>query len=270
MRCWRNPDYTDVVLTQTCNIVAILYESCVASLLITSYITASPQCCMKFVLQVLFFILSTSITSMLQQLCIASRSFHPVQQNHVNTTASLCCKSHFSSCPAISPQYCIKFVLQVSFFILSSSITSVLHHVCVARPNFHPVQQHHLSIASCLCCRAHFSSCPAVSPQYYIKFVLQVPFFILSSSITSVLHQVCVASPIFHPVQQHQLSTAASLCFKFIFSPCSAVSSQCCSRYVLQINFFTLFSSINSILNHDCVANPIFHHFMQYQLNFAL
>ena len=209
MWCWRNPDYTDVVLTQTCNIVAILYESCVTSLLITSYITASPQCCIKFVLQVLFFILSTSITSMLQQLCIASRSFHPVQQNHVNTTASLCCKSHFSSCPAISPQYCIKFVLQVSFFILSSSITSVLHHVCVA-------------------------------------------------------------SPIFHPVQQHQLSTAASLCFKFIFSPCSAVSSQCCSRYVLQINFFTLFSSINSILNHDCVANPIFHPVMQYHLNVAL
>ena len=126
MQCWRNPDYTDVVLTQTCNIVAILHEACVASLLITSYMTASPQCCMEFVLQVLFFILSNSITSMLQQLCIASRSFHPVQQHHVATTASLCCKSHFLSCLTASPQYCIKFVLQVPFFTLFSNITSIL------------------------------------------------------------------------------------------------------------------------------------------------
>ena len=146
---------------------------------------------------------------MLHEVCVASPIFHPVHQYHLNVAAVMYCKSQFSSCPAESRQYYSKFVLQVPFFILSSNITSILHQVCVASLIFHPVQQHHLSTASCLCCKAQFSSCPAASPQYSIMFVLQGPLFILSSSITSILHQVCVASPIFHPVQQHHLSTSA-------------------------------------------------------------
>ena len=105
--------------------------------------------------------------------------------------------------------------------------------------------------------QSHFSSWPAVPPQYCIKFVLQVQFFILSSSITSILHPVCTTSPIFHPVQQHQLSTAANLCFKFHFSSCSAASPQCCSKYVLKFQFFILPRSITSTLHQVCVASQI-------------
>ena len=92
------------------------------------------------------YILHNSITSILQQVCVASPifcpvqqhhvniaanlrckfHFHPVQQHHDNTAASLGCKFHFPSCPAGLPQYCSKPVLQVRFSILSSSIKSIL------------------------------------------------------------------------------------------------------------------------------------------------
>ena len=137
---------------------------------------------------------------MLHGVCVASPIFHPVQQYHLNVAAVMYCKSKFSSCPAASRRYYSKFVLQVPFFILSNSITSKLHQVCVASPIYHPVQQHHLNTAISLFHKSHRSSCPAASPQYCIKFVLQVPFFILFSSITSILHQVCFTSPIVRPV----------------------------------------------------------------------
>ena len=130
-----------------------------------------------------FFILSSNITSILHQVCVESPIFHPVHQYHLNTASSLRCKSHFSSCPAASPQYCIKFVLQVSFSILPRSITSILHQDRVTSPIFHPVYQYHFNTASSLCCKFHFPSCPAASPQYCIKFVFQVQIFIVFSSI---------------------------------------------------------------------------------------
>ena len=114
--------------------------------------------------------------------------------------------------------------------------------VCFASPSFHPVQQHHPNTASSLFCKSHFPSCPEASPQYCIKIVLQVPFFILSISITSILHQVCVASSIFHPVQQHHLNTASSLCFKSKFSSCSAAS------FCLAPSLFSTIIQLNSIL----------------------
>ena len=178
-------------------------------------------------------ILHDSITSILHQICVAGSIFHPVTQHHLNTASCLCCRFHFSSCPAASPQCCFEFVSQVLFFILSSSITSMLHKVCVASSITYPVQQHHLNIASSLCCKSHFSSCPAASPQYCIKFVFQAPFYILSSSITSMLYQVCVASSIIHPVQQYHLNIASSLCCKSYFSSYPAASPQYYIKFAL-------------------------------------
>ena len=129
-----------------------------------------------------------------------------------------------------------------------------VQQVCVASPIFNPVQQHQLSTAASLCSKFNFSSCPAASTQYCSKFLFQVPFSILSSSIHSILQQFCVSSSIFHPVQQHQLSTAASLCFKFIFSSCPAASTQYCSKFVFQVPFSILSSSINSVLQQVCVS----------------
>ena len=117
-------------------------------------------------------ILHDSITSILHQVCVASSIIYPVQQHHLNVASSLCRKFYNLSCPAASPQYCIKFVFQAPFYILSSSITSMLYQVCVASSIIHPVQQYHLNIASSLCCKSYFSSYPAASPQYYIKFAL--------------------------------------------------------------------------------------------------
>ena len=148
---------------------------------------ASCQYSSKHVLQVPFLILSNSITSILQQASVASPIFHPVQQHNLNTAASLCYKTCFSSYPSSSPQYCSKSVLQDPFSILSISITSILQQACVASPIFHHVQQQHLNNAANLRCKSLFSSCPAASPQYCIKTVFQVLFFILSSSITSIL-----------------------------------------------------------------------------------
>ena len=171
---------------------------------------------------------------MLRQYCVESPILDPAKQLHLNVASILYCKVHFRSCQAVSPQ------------------------CCVARSILDPAKQFQLNVPSILCCKSHFRSCQVVPPQccinvalYKVHFrscqavstqcciniVLQVPFQILPSSSTSMLHQYCVARPILDPTKQFQLNVASILCSKSHFRSCQAVSPQCCIHIVLQVPF---------------------------------
>ena len=229
----------------------------------------SPQCCIEFVLQGPFQILSISFMSMLHQYCVAGTILDPIKQFHLNVASILCCKSHFRACQATSPQCCIKYELQGPFQILPSSFTSMLNQYCIARFILDPVEQFHLNVASILCCKANFRSYQTVSPQYCINIVLQVPFQILPNSSTSMLHQYCIVGSNLDPVKQFHLNVASMLRCKSHFRSCQSVLPQCCIHSVLQVPFQILSSSFTSMLHQYCVVRLILDPAKQFHLSVA-